>query len=53
MAVASRTSLERAEHAEHVFSVPRLDPILQVPLAVVQLQLFTYNVARKRGLNVD
>jgi glucosamine 6-phosphate synthetase-like amidotransferase/phosphosugar isomerase protein len=53
LACASRTSLEHAEHAEHVFDVPCLDSILQAPLAVLPLQLFPYHVARERELNVD
>ena len=53
MAVASEGSKEIAEHAEHVFYIPATDPVLQVPLAVVPLQLFAYHLARTRGLNVD
>ena len=53
LAVATEGTKEIAEHAEHVFYIPRTDPLLQVPLAVVPLQLFAYHVARTRGLNVD
>jgi len=53
VAIASRRSLELAEHAEHIFYLPRIDPILQVPLAAVPLQLFAYHVARARALDVD
>jgi len=53
LAVASEGFEEIAEHAEHVFYVPRTDPVLTVDLAVVPLQLFAYHLARARGLNVD
>jgi glucosamine--fructose-6-phosphate aminotransferase (isomerizing) len=53
LAVASTAGAAIAEHAEEVFYVPRADPLLQVVLAVVPLQLFAYHVARARGLNVD
>lgn len=42
-----------AEHAEHTFYVPAIDPILQVPLATAPLQLFASHVARERALNAD
>jgi glutamine---fructose-6-phosphate transaminase (isomerizing) len=53
VAVGSEGSKELAEHAESVFYVPCVDPVLQIPLAIVPLQLFAYHVARARGLNVD
>ena len=53
LAVASEGCKEVAEHAEYVVYVPRVDPLLQVLLAIVPLQLFAYHVARARGLNVD
>jgi glutamine---fructose-6-phosphate transaminase (isomerizing) len=53
LAVASQGFDVIAGHAEHVFYVPRTDPLLEVVLAVVPLQLFAYHVARARGLNVD
>jgi len=52
-AVASEGCKEIGEHAEHIVYVPRADPLLQVVLAVVPLQLFAYYVARARALNVD
>ena len=52
-AVASEGFEQIAEHAEHVFYVPRTDPVLSVVLAIVPLQLFAYHLARRRGLNVD
>jgi glucosamine--fructose-6-phosphate aminotransferase (isomerizing) len=53
LAVASEGCKEMGEHAEHIVYVPRTDPLLQVVLAVVPLQLFAYHVARARALNVD
>lgn len=53
VAVASEGYEEIAEHAEHVFYVPRTDPVMQIVLAIVPLQLFAYHLARTRGLNVD
>ena len=53
LAVASEGFEQIAEHAEHVFYVPRTDPVLSVVLAIVPLQLFAYHLARRRGLNVD
>jgi glucosamine--fructose-6-phosphate aminotransferase (isomerizing) len=52
-AVASEGCKELAEHAEDIVYVPRADPLLQIVLAVIPLQLFAYYVARARGLNVD
>ena len=51
--IAGRRSLELAEHADHIFYLPCIDPVLQIPLAAVPLQLFAYHVARARALNVD
>jgi glutamine---fructose-6-phosphate transaminase (isomerizing) len=53
LAVATEGHDEAAEHAEHVFYVPRTDPLLQPILAIVPLQLLAYYIARARGLNVD
>ena len=53
LAVASEGCKEIGEHAEHVFYVPQTDPLLQVVLAIVPLQLFAYHLARARALNVD
>ena len=46
LAVASEGFEQIAEHAEHVFYVPRTDPVLSVVLAIVPLQLFAYHLAR-------
>ena len=53
LAVATEGCKQIAEHAEHVVYVPATDPLLQVVLAIVPLQLFAYHLARARGLNVD
>ena len=53
LAVATEGCKQIAEHAEHVVYVPATDPLLQVVLAVVPLQLFAYHLARARALNVD
>ena len=53
VAVASEGFEQIAGHAEHVFYVPRADPLIQVVPAIVPLQLFAYYLARERGLNVD
>jgi len=52
-AIATEGCKEIAEHAEHVVYVPRADPLLQVVLGIVPLQLFAYHLARARALNVD
>jgi glucosamine--fructose-6-phosphate aminotransferase (isomerizing) len=53
IAVASEGCRQIGEHAEHSFYVPQTDPLLQVMLAIVPLQLFAYHLARARALNVD
>ena len=53
LAVAGEGCKEIAEHAEEVVYVPRTDPLLQVMLSIVPLQLFAYHLARTRELNVD
>jgi glucosamine--fructose-6-phosphate aminotransferase (isomerizing) len=53
LAIASDGCKEIAEHAEHVIYIPDTDPLLQVLLGIIPLQLFAYHVARARGLNVD
>ena len=42
-----------APHAEETIYVPRTDWMLQPILAVIPLQLLAYQIARRRGLNVD
>jgi glucosamine--fructose-6-phosphate aminotransferase (isomerizing) len=53
LAVASAGCDEIGDYADHVFYVPRTDPLLQVVLGIVPLQLLAYHLARARGLNVD
>src|ERR1700729_2391906 len=53
LAVATAGCDEIGDYADHVFYVPRTDPLLQVVLGIVPLQLFAYHLARARGLNVD
>jgi len=53
IAVATEGTDTVDAHAEHVFSVPPTDWMLQPILAVIPLQLLAYHVARLRGLNVD
>jgi glucosamine--fructose-6-phosphate aminotransferase (isomerizing) len=51
--VASEEFDHIRDHADEVFDVPATDPLLQIVLANVPLQLFAYHVARARGLDVD
>ncbi len=40
-------------HAQSTVPVPRIDWMLQPILAIIPLQLLAYDIARRRGLNVD
>jgi len=53
IAIATEGNTEIAAHAETVISVPATDWMIQPLLAVIPLQLLAYEIARKRGLNVD
>jgi glutamine---fructose-6-phosphate transaminase (isomerizing) len=53
LAIATEGAKEIAEHADHVIYIPRTDPILQVVLGIIPLQLFAYHLARARALNID
>ena len=53
VAVAGRRGAHIREHADDVVYVPRADPLLQIPLAVIPLQLLACHVARCRGVTVD
>jgi glutamine---fructose-6-phosphate transaminase (isomerizing) len=53
IAVATEGDEEIAQHADDVIRVPRTDWMLAPLLAVIPLQLLAYNIARRRGLNVD
>ncbi len=51
--VASEGDEQIREHADEVIWVPSTHWMLAPLLAVIPLQLFAYNIARRRGLNVD
>jgi glucosamine--fructose-6-phosphate aminotransferase (isomerizing) len=53
IAVATEGDTEIGEHADEVIRIPRTDWMLAPLLAVIPLQLLAYNIARRRGLNVD
>jgi glucosamine--fructose-6-phosphate aminotransferase (isomerizing) len=53
IALASASNPQMSEHAETVIEVPDVDWMLQPILAVIPLQLIAYEIACKRGLNVD
>jgi glucosamine--fructose-6-phosphate aminotransferase (isomerizing) len=53
IAVATEGDLDIGEHADEVIRIPRTDWMLAPLLAVIPLQLLAYNIARRRGLNVD
>jgi len=53
VAVTTAGNEQIAKHADSVITVPAVDWMLQPMLAVIPLQLLAYEIARKRGLNVD
>ncbi len=53
IAIVSAGNERIAEHADSVIAVPAVDWMLQPILAVIPLQLLAYEIARRRGLNVD
>ncbi len=53
IAVATEGDLQIGEHADEVIRIPATDWMLAPLLAVIPLQLLAYNIARRRGLNVD
>jgi glutamine---fructose-6-phosphate transaminase (isomerizing) len=53
IALASEENGGVAEYADDVITVPAIDWMLQPLLAVVPLQVLAYEIARRRGLNVD
>src|SRR3954453_16488135 len=53
IAVTTEGNDEIAEHAEVTLAVPRTDWMLQPILAVIPLQLLAYEIAKRRGLNID
>jgi glucosamine--fructose-6-phosphate aminotransferase (isomerizing) len=53
IAIATEGDQRIARQAEAVIAVPAVDWMLQPILAVIPLQLLAYEIARRRGLNVD
>ncbi|HUN78739.1 MAG TPA: glutamine--fructose-6-phosphate transaminase (isomerizing) [Solirubrobacteraceae bacterium] len=53
IALTSAGSEEIARHADAAIAVPAVDWMLQPILAVIPLQMLAYEIARRRGLNVD
>jgi glucosamine--fructose-6-phosphate aminotransferase (isomerizing) len=53
IAVTTEGNTEVAKHAHAAVAIPAIDWMLQPILAVIPLQLLAYEIARRRGLNVD
>jgi glucosamine--fructose-6-phosphate aminotransferase (isomerizing) len=53
IAVTTEGNAQIVEHADAAIPVPAVDWMLQPILAVIPLQLLAYEIARRRGLNVD
>jgi glucosamine--fructose-6-phosphate aminotransferase (isomerizing) len=53
VAIATAGNEQIARHADSVIYVPACDWMLQPILAAIPLQLLAYEIARRRGLNVD
>ncbi len=53
IAVATAGNARITKHADAVVRLPPVDWMLQPILAVIPLQLLAYEIARRRGLNVD
>ncbi|MCW3033376.1 MAG: glucosamine/fructose-6-phosphate aminotransferase, isomerizing [Solirubrobacterales bacterium] len=53
IAIATEGNTTIAQQSEATVGVPPLDWMLQPLLAVIPLQLLAYQIARRRGLNVD
>jgi glutamine---fructose-6-phosphate transaminase (isomerizing) len=53
IAIATEGDAHIGAHAQSVVTVPRIDWMLQPVLAIIPLQLLAYDIARRRGLNVD
>ncbi len=53
IAVTTEGNQRIAEQADAVITLPAVDWMLQPILAVIPLQLLAYEIARRRGLNVD
>jgi glucosamine--fructose-6-phosphate aminotransferase (isomerizing) len=53
IAIATDGNEDIQHHADDVIYVPKTPAFLQVPLAILPLQLLAYRIASLRGLNVD
>jgi glutamine---fructose-6-phosphate transaminase (isomerizing) len=53
IAVATEGNRQIGQSADAVITLPAVDWMLQPMLAVIPLQLLAYEIARRRGLNVD
>ncbi len=53
IAVVSEGNAQIVEHADASIPIPAIDWMLQPILAVIPLQLLAYEIARRRGLDVD
>jgi glucosamine--fructose-6-phosphate aminotransferase (isomerizing) len=53
IALTSAGNQEIVKHADAAIEVPAIDWMLQPILAVIPLQMLAYEIARRRGLNVD
>ncbi len=53
IAVVTEGNAQIVEHADAAIPIPAIDWMLQPILAVIPLQLLAYEIARRRGLNVD
>jgi glutamine---fructose-6-phosphate transaminase (isomerizing) len=53
IAITSKSNPGIAKQADVAIAVPDVDWMLQPILAVIPLQLLAYEIARRRGLNVD
>jgi glutamine---fructose-6-phosphate transaminase (isomerizing) len=53
IAVATEGDERLAGHADAFMTLPAIDWMLQPMLAVIPLQVLAYDIARRRGLNVD
>ncbi len=53
LAVASEDDAGIADHVDAVLRIPAVHPLLTPFLAVLPLQLFAYDIAAKRGADVD
>ena len=53
IAVATEGDERVARVADAVVTLPDVDWMLQAMIAVIPLQVLAYDIARRRGLNVD